>query len=150
MSTDATTVKPNKKKVVAKGPAAAAPAKKGAKKAPVAKKEKVAAEKGEGQFGIERDHDLPWGDKKVALFKALKALKATSEGTAKNVAEIVGKAGDALDARSVRHYGYHAKAGGLIEVVKVEGVAGYSFYLTAAGAKVNPDAELKAQAKAKE
>lgn len=148
MSTDTAAVKPNKKKVAPKGEAkAAAPVKKSAKKAPVQKKEK--AERGEGKFGIERDGDLPWSDKKVALFKALKVLKATSEGTAKTAAEIVAKSGDALDTRFARHYAYHAKAAGLIDVVKVEGVAGYSFYLTAAGAKVDPVAELKAQTKAK-
>lgn len=152
MSTDvsAPAAKPNKKKVAPKAGAKVAPTptkKVAAKKAPVQKKDK--AEKGEGKFGIERDADLPWCDKKVALFKALKALKAVSEGTAKTATEIVEKTGDVLDTRFARHYAYHAKSAGLIEVVKVEGVSGYSFYLTAAGAKLNPDAELKAQAKAK-
>lgn len=147
MSTDVA-AKPNKKKVVAKNAAKTAPTptkKVAAKKAPV---QKAAAEE-KGQFGVERDHDVPWNDKKVALFKALKALKAFNEGSGKAVGEVVAKAGDALSNRDVRHYSYHAKAAGLIDVVKVEGVSGYCFFLTAAGAKIDPVAELKAQNAAK-
>lgn len=93
-----------------------------------------------GESGVERSKDLPWSDKKVAIIKALKALKATSATTAVSGAKIAEKAD--VTSRDVRHYCYHAKAGGLVELAEVEGVAGYSFYLTAKGAKLDP---VKAQ-----
>lgn len=94
-----------------------------------------------GEFGLERSHDLKWSDKKVALFKTLKVLRATSVSTAKSVKVIAEKS--SLLPRDVRHYGYHARAGGLIEVAKIEGVTGYCFYLTAKGAALDPVKELK-------
>lgn len=132
-----------KKQVVVKGAKAGAPVKKATKKAPV--KEVKEAEK-----GIERSKDLPWCEKKVILFKTLKALKAFDAGSAKTASEIIAKSGDELSGRDVRHYSYAARAANLIEVAKLEGVAGYSFFLTKAGAKVDPVAELKAAKAAKE
>lgn len=103
----------------------------------------------EGQYGVDRDHDLPWSAKKVALFKALKQLKAVNETKAATAQQIVDVSAGALTPTNVRHYSYHAKAGGLIELAKVEGAKGYSFYLTAAGNAINPDKALAQQEKDK-
>lgn len=122
-------------------------------KATAVKKEKVpkkeATQETEKKYGIERDHDLPWNDKKVALFKALKTLKATSEQKAVTAQQVVESSGEVLATKDVRHYSYHAKAAGLVEVAEVEGVRGYSFFLTTEGAKVNPDKALAQQEKEK-
>lgn len=123
-----------------------------AHKAPKAKSEAKPASKkslegaaNPGQYGINRDHDLPWNDKKVAVFKALKSLKAvgkTNAVSAKSVAEKIGDDFDATPAKAaaaVRHYCYHAKAAGLIDAEEgVEGIKGYAFYLTQKGAAVDP------------
>jgi len=93
--------------------------------------------------GTHRDHDLPWNDKKVAIFKALKALKATTKGDARSSKDIAEKAD--VSQQNVRHYGYHAMAGGLIAIADVEGSRGHGFYLTAKGKNVNPERELKQQ-----
>jgi len=95
-----------------------------------------------GEHGVARSSDLLWTEKKVALFQALKAMRATTPGKAVSGKAVAAKAG--INTRDVRHYSYHAKATGLVEVVTVENIRGYGFYLTAAGAKVNPAAELKA------
>jgi hypothetical protein len=97
-----------------------------------------------GESGIVRFKDLPWNEKKVALFKALKELKATSPARAVS-AKVVMDHNPDLSGRDVRHYSYHAKAAGLIEIEKVEKVPGYSFYLTEAGVAINPDKELAKQ-----
>ena len=98
---------------------------------------------GKGEYGMERSHDLPWNDKKVGIFKALKALKAVGQGAAVSVSAVAEKA--SLSARDVRHYVYHAMAAKLTGVVKQEGVSGYAVFLTANGAKVDPVAAMKAQ-----
>jgi hypothetical protein len=111
------------------------------------KESKTPARKGvgeTGESGIVRFKDLPWNEKKVALFKALKELKATSPARAVS-AKVVMDHNPDLSGRDVRHYSYHAKAAGLIEVEKVEKVPGYSFYLTEAGVAINPDKELSKQ-----
>lgn len=96
--------------------------------------------KKEAQFGVDRKADLPWNEKKVCLFKT---LKKTGSATAATIAE---KSGGKLTARDVRHYGYHAKAAGLVKIDQLEDEGNhYYFQLTAAGAKVDPDAALKAQ-----
>lgn len=100
-------------------------------------------EKPEPEKGIDRKSDLPWSEGKVAVFKALKTLKArgpNSARSAKDVADIA-----LVTTKMVRHYCYHARAAGLTEVVRVEGITGYGFYLTEKGLAVNPDRELKAQ-----
>ena len=97
---------------------------------------------GPATYGIERDHDLPWCEKKEKLFKALADNGAVSPTTALATSEAADAAG--LIGRDVRHYGYHAKAGGLVDIANVEGKVGYCFYLTEAGIK-----ELKEQTKAK-
>ena len=94
--------------------------------------------------GTKRANDLPWGDKKVAIFRALKALRATSALGARSTADIAAKA--EVSGRDVRHYCYHAKAAGLVDIAKTEEIArGYGFFLTKKGVKVNPVAEQKAQ-----
>lgn len=111
------------------------------KKAPKAKKEAEAP-----MYGAERSHDLPWNDKKVAIFKALKTLKATSASAAKSAGEIAEKAD--VSNRDVRHYVYHAKAAGLTDIAAQEEESvgrGYRFYLTAKGAALDPAKELKEQ-----
>jgi len=114
-------------------------AKKGATKAKATKTTKAT----KGAYGIERDHDLPWGETKVVVFKALRALGAKGATNARSAQEIAEKAG--VTPRDVRHYCYHGRAGGLTDVAEIEGMRGYGFYLTAKGAKVNPDKEAKAQ-----
>lgn len=99
--------------------------------------------------GFERASDVPWNEKKVAVFKALKQLGATKGPTsARSAVQVADKAG--VSQRDVRHYCYHARAAGLVEVAEAEGVRGYSFYLTARGAKVNPVKELAQQKAGKE
>lgn len=95
-----------------------------------------------GTYGVERDHDLPWGEKKAKLFKALADNGAVSATTALATSEAAEASG--LVGRDVRHYGYHAKAGGLVDIAEVEGKVGYCFYLTEAGVK-----ELKEQSSKK-
>lgn len=94
------------------------------------------------EHGVARSHDLPWNEKKVAVFKALKKLKALSSGSARSAKEVATTAG--VTTTNVRHYCYHAKASHLTDVVVIEGVSGYSFYLTEKGQAIDPDAELKA------
>lgn len=90
-------------------------------------------------YGVEREHDLPWNDKKVAVFKALAKL-------GKSVAADVAKEA-AVTARDVRHYCYHAKAAGLVEVEQAGNE--YRFALTTKGKSVDPAQALKAQQAAK-
>ena len=115
--------------------AVAAPEKKAPAKKAAKPKAKKAASRKVGEYGMERSHDLPWTAKKVAVFKALRKL---GEATATDAAKEAG-----LTAKDIRHYGYHAKAAGLVEV-KADG-GRYLFSLTAKGKKVDPAAELKAQ-----
>lgn len=106
-------------------------------------------EKKEAVSGVERSHDLPWSEKKVALFKVLRSPKLNGgEGTAKQISDL---SNGKLTTRDVRHYAYHAKAGGLVKVgeaIEGEGV-GYHFSLTAAGRKIDPEAAFKSQQEAK-
>lgn len=96
------------------------------------------------QFGVERAHDLPWHDKKVKVFKVLRALGATDGANSAPASKIAKKAG--LTARDVRHYCYHAKAAKLVGVAEdVEGIAGYGFFLTAKGQEIDPVAAQKAE-----
>jgi hypothetical protein len=106
-----------------------------AKKAPVKKAAAAKAAEVVKQYGVDRDHDLPWNEKKVAVFKALKALKALGAAGAVSAQVVAEKAN--VSARDVRHYCYHAKAAGLVDVVTMEDVRGYAFCLTKEGAKVD-------------
>jgi hypothetical protein len=140
--TVATEAAPKTRKAPVKkaAPKAAAPTKKvAAKKAPVATKKAAAAKAAPAevvkQYGVDRDHDLPWNEKKVAVFKALKALKALGSAGAVSAQVVAAKAN--VSARDVRHYCYHAKAAGLVDVVTMEDVRGYAFCLTREGAKVD-------------
>jgi hypothetical protein len=112
------------------------------------KKAAKAADGAAKQFGMDRDKDLPWNEKKVNIFKALKSLGAAGSHQAVTAADIIAKY-PALTDRDVRHYCYHAKAANLVGVAKVEGDRGYRFYLTAAGAKVDPAKALKEQTAAR-
>ncbi len=128
--------------------------KKGAKKAAPAKAAKKSAKKAAGSkavdHGTERDHDLPWNEHKVNLFKALKACKAVGQENAVNGATVIAKSGGKLNGKHVRHYSYHAKAAGLIGLVtELEEGGGYGYYLTKKGAALDPVKELKAQEAAK-
>lgn len=121
-------------------------AKSKAKKPAAAKKDKKS--KPAATYGIERSHDLPWNEKKVAIFKALKSLRATNAGSARPAKDIAEKAGlkdkdGNPDTMTVRHYCYHAKAAGLISVNETEAVRGYTFALTKKGAEIDPVKELK-------
>lgn len=121
----------------------AKPAPKAAAK-PAAEKEKAP-----GEFGATRSKDLPWGEKKVAVLNGLKKLKAFDEKTAKGAGEIAEAAG--VTNRDVRHYSYHAAAGGLVNVFEaVEGTVGYRFALTAEARKLDFDKEWAKQIKEKE
>lgn len=118
--------------------------KKAAKKtAPVkgAKKAKPVAAKvfNEGLgYGMERAHDVPMCQKKADL---LTILKKIGEGS---VADIVAASNGKLKAVDVRHYGYHARAGGLVEINRYplddKGFGGdnkWYFKLSKAGAKLD-------------
>lgn len=121
------------------------------KKEQTEKTKREPKEKGPGEFGVERSKDLPWNDKKVAVFKALKQLRAYDANSSRTAQEVVDKSGGDLTGRDVRHYSYHAKAAGLIEVaVREEGGRSYGFYLTRKGQEVDPAKALKEQQKAKE
>lgn len=139
VSTESTTVakanKPKAKPVAAKKES----------KTKIVKKSEPSTDK----YGINRDRDLPWSDKKVAIFKALKTLKAVDAYSARSAKDIAVKAGlvdkaGAPDTMTVRHYCYHAKAAGLVSVNQTEEVRGYSFALTKKGLSINPVEELKA------
>lgn len=123
------------------------PAKKAAPKKPEAKKsvsKKVEKTPGaKSEHGLERSKDLPWTEKKVAIFKALKALKAYDPMTARSAKEVSAKTGGIADDMAVRHYCYHAKVSGLVGVHKMEGQRGYSFSLTKKGQSIDPAQELK-------
>jgi len=121
-------------------------AKKGAKKS-TKKAPKRAASVSNVEYGAEKSRDVPWNDKKVAVFKALKRLKAVGQGRAKGTNEIAEVA--EVSSRDVRHYCYHAKVSGLTGMSVVEGSRGYGFYLTAKGSKTDPVKALKAQEAAK-
>ena len=105
------------------------------------KSKAVVAKPKPGQFGVERDHDLPWHAKKIAIFKALKALGATSASDARSAQDVAGKA--KVSARDVRHYCYHAKTSGLTGIAELENVRGYGFYLTAKGVKAEVPAKAE-------
>lgn len=122
--------------------------KKAAKKAPAAKK---AAKKAAGdvKYGHERDKDLPWSEKKVQVFKALRSPKL-KEGAGKT-ADLVAVSNGKLTARDVRHYCYHAKAAGLVKIEEVAEGDGTGFYfsLTAKGKAIDPDKAFKDQQEAR-
>lgn len=101
------------------------------------------------ESGVERSHDLPWNEKKVLVFKLLKSPKIPGgEASAKQLVDL---SNGKLTGRDVRHYCYHAKAGGLVKVTEApEGQGpGYVFSLTAAGRKIDPEQALKAQQEAR-
>lgn len=89
----------------------------------------------EASVNTDRETDVPWCDKKVAIFRAMKQLKATDSQSAASSSAIAARAN--VKGRDVRHYGYHAKAAGLVKLAEVEGISGYGFYLTAKGAAID-------------
>lgn len=116
---------------------------KGKKETKKSSKTEKKGPKAGAEYGMERDHDVAWCEKKVAIFKALKTLRATSATTAVPTPKLAEKAG--VSNRDARHYCYHAMAAGLTKVAEMEDVRGYCFYLTAAGQKIDPVVELKKQ-----
>jgi len=135
--TTATKEKPAKKEKVTKATKSDKP---GAGKKSV-KPEHIA------EYGAERSHDLPWHNKKVAIFKALKALKATSPTQAVSATEVSTKAN--VTQRDVRHYCYHAKVSGYIGLTSSEAIRGYGFYLTTKGLAIDPVKAQKEEQKTK-
>jgi hypothetical protein len=116
--------------------------KKPAKKTTTAKKVKKttkASSNGEKVTGTVRSHDLAWGTRKVAIFKALKSLRATGVTTARSAKDVAAKA--EVTTKDVRHYSYHAASVGLIGLCEREDIRGYGFYLTAKGAKIKAKVE---------
>ena len=94
----------------------------------LAKATKVEAAQGGGEYGIHRTKDLPDSEKKRTVLGALLALGAVSEATAQGSTAVAeqGK----VTQRDVRHYCYHAKAGGLVAM------DGHKFYLTQCGPRI--------------
>lgn len=131
--TDEAPVKPPRAPRKAKS-AAPAPQEVPARSSP---KEQAPAEKGPKEYGLVRRADLPWDQRKLTLFRALRSLKATSPATAATTSQLVDESG--LSAQHVRHYCYHAIAGNLCQMEKEAGTAGYKFYLTKEGQKINLD-----------
>lgn len=122
-------------------------------KVPAAVAVEAPAEEGVVAKGTWRAKDVPWHPKKVAVFKALKALNAVNPPTAVSAEAVVEKAGTeaGLVNRDVRHYCYHGQSSGLTGVAQnIEGIRGYGFFLTQKGQAVNPDQELKNQSAAKD
>ena len=114
--------------------------------------------KNPGAYGGEREKDTRWCDVKVAIFKAMKALRCKDASSAKSAHEIAERAGiqailecDAgFAANRVRHHCYGAKVSGLTNYGTIEGITGYGFWLTPKGMAIDPAKELKAQIAAKE
>jgi len=119
-----------------------APKKPAAKPIPKAKGEAKPSANGTAEYGAEKTKDVPWSAKKAAVFKALRKLGAVGAGAARGSSEVAA-AGNGITAKDVRHYCYHAKVSGLTGLSDAAEGGGYGFYLTAKGAKVDPDAELK-------
>lgn len=88
-----------------------------------------------GNLGIERDHDLPWGATKLAVFKALIALGSHDQKSASTAKQVVAKSGDTVSARDVRHYVYHGRGAGLSQVWPGGGSfgGGYGYSVTTKG-----------------
>jgi len=95
------------------------------------------------EHGFERKQDLPWNDKKVKIFRALKQMRATTAMSARGTDDVAKKAG--VTGKDVRHYCYHARAAKLCGIADREEIRGYAFYLTATGAKVDLVKALKEQ-----
>lgn len=124
-----------------------ATAKKPVKKAAVKKTSTT-----EPEYGVEKSKDLAWCPKKLAIFKALKALKATGKDSSVNTGDLAKKAD--VTNRDARHYSYHAKAGGLIDVFHpAEGSTSYTFALSKKGQALDlatVEKEMKAKKAAKD
>lgn len=89
-----------------------------------------------GWFGVTRAGDLPWCEKKHRIFAALHHLGACDPTTAAGSSQVAEVAG--VSSRDVRHYCYHAQAGGLAGVVQLAAGSnkpsmGYGYYLTTEG-----------------
>lgn len=101
-------------------------------KAPKKPVKEVKASKPDAEYGVEKAKDLPWCPKKVAIFKALKALKATGKDSSVDTGTLAKKA--EVTNRDARHYSYHAKAGGLVDVHHpAEGTLSYTYSLSKKG-----------------
>lgn len=108
--------------------------KKAKSKKGVANKAKTDVEK-----GTHRLKDFDWNTSKHKVYKGLRDLKATTEGSAATVADVVNKSN--CTPRDVRHYGYAGNADEYkgndkrIQFTRIEGKPGYSFWITKAGLK---------------
>lgn len=104
----------------------------------------VKVEEKKHQYGAVREHDLPWNENKVQVFKLLRKLGETTASEAAKASN------GTLLSKDIRHYCYHAAAAGLIEVNQYPpdektgkgGLNVYYFKLTKLGMKVDPDKEL--------
>lgn len=111
-------------------------------KKPAAKK----AVERNAEYGMEKSKDLPMCEKKALVLKAIRKL---GEADTQTICKATG-----LSGRDVRHYAYHAKAGGLVDVKQYErdeekdfgGSNKYYFSLTTAGKKMDVEKELAALA----
>lgn len=96
-----------------------------------------------------REKDVKFGDKKLAIFKAMRTLKASGKSiNARSSSEIAAKA--KVTSHQVLHYCYHAMAGKLVRMTQIEGKRGNCFYLTKKGAALDLAKiarEIKARAK---
>ena len=86
------------------------------------------------EWGVMRQHDLPLDKKKVKIIRALVALNATTREVAKPSAEIASRAG--VSERDVRHYCYHAQAGGIVDVCQRAYGTGHGFAFSVLGAEL--------------
>lgn len=146
-----TATKPAKKKVTKKTASKSPSVKKHPKGKGTGTKKKTTkvSKNGKAEYGTERSNDLPWNNKKVSIFVALKQLKAISGAmSAVSAKAVAAKATDGkvkISTRDVRHYCYHAKVSGLVGLAEVEDIRGYGFFLTAKGVGLNPTGERKEQ-----
>lgn len=98
-------------------------------------------------YGHVRRNDVPWNEKKVAIIETMQTMEAVGKRSARGANQIAEYCG--LTQRDVRHYCYHAAAGGLVKVLTdISGLEdeigeGYGFYLTAKGRAVDTAAVRK-------
>lgn len=122
-------VKKTAAKKTTKAPAKKA-AKAPAKKAPVKKSAPApAAEKKEG--------GVKWSEKRLAVIRGMKKIRATSPTAARTAADIAGVCG--LEEKDIKHYCYYKEqlaTNGYVGVAKVEDQKRLCYYLTAKGMAV--------------
>ncbi len=94
-----------------------------------------AANKTPGKVGAPRGpRGFRWTEKRVAIVKAMKALRAFDGTTSKPAAKIAEKSG--LTEQDVKHYCYKENdlvKEGFVKIADVEGQPVYGYYLSAKG-----------------